>query len=302
MTTGTKIALAVIVLMVGLLVVYYGGGAIFGGGDSLEAATASTDLSPGDEVEAPGSDREVDDADETRTQLADNSAPRRPVDPLQRSLTEESAPSGALATDTPLRQSFTPFHEERQSQLDRPDARGSDAGPAVVLPDSSSRALLASNQPAALSDQSARNRSASGPVPNRASPPITGEYAVQAGDTLSSIAEDVLGDARHWDLIAKANPFVDPNKLKVGQKLRLPAKDSPRTASHGQTQPNVSNSAGQYVVQNGDTLVSIARSYYGDPALWEIVFSANKSVIGGNPDRLKVGMRLTIPPAPKPAR
>jgi nucleoid-associated protein YgaU len=295
LTTGTKIALAVIVLMVGLLVVYYGGGAILGGGESLEKATGPVITADADAGQLPdqGSDADAAVAD-GRTDLADNAAPVRPIDPLQQAPDEAQA-TGTLATDTPHRQSFIPFSEERQTQLDRPDPRRSDSGPAVVLPDSSSRAQLTSNQPAALSDRPGDKRS------GRISAPMTTEYAIRSGDTLSSIAEDWFGDARHWDLIAKANPYVDPNKLKVGQKLRLPAKDSSRDTPRSH-EPLVSpGSAGQYVVQSGDTLVSIARAYYGDPALWEIVFSANKAAIGDNPNRLKVGMRLSIPPAPKPA-
>jgi nucleoid-associated protein YgaU len=51
-----------------------------------------------------------------------------------------------------------------------------------------------------------------------------------------------------------------------------------------------------YEVQSGDTLLSIAQQYYGDPTLWRQIYDANKDTIGTDPDKLQVGMKLTIPP------
>jgi LysM domain len=49
-------------------------------------------------------------------------------------------------------------------------------------------------------------------------------YEVKSGDTLSEIAarKDVYGDAKKWRKIAEANNIRDPNRLRVGQKLRIP--------------------------------------------------------------------------------
>lgn len=45
----------------------------------------------------------------------------------------------------------------------------------------------------------------------------------KAGDTLARIALDEYGDASKWNVLKNANDFVrDPNKLPVGQTLRLP--------------------------------------------------------------------------------
>ena len=50
-----------------------------------------------------------------------------------------------------------------------------------------------------------------------------GVYVVQEGDTgYWSIAEKVYGQGEHWALIAKANPGVDVEKLRAGQKLVIP--------------------------------------------------------------------------------
>jgi len=51
-----------------------------------------------------------------------------------------------------------------------------------------------------------------------------------------------------------------------------------------------------YEVQSGDTLLTIAQQYYGDGAQWRRIYDANKDTIGADPDKLKIGMKLTIPP------
>jgi len=51
-----------------------------------------------------------------------------------------------------------------------------------------------------------------------------------------------------------------------------------------------------HTVAEGDTLDSIAQRYYADSTLWRKIFDANKAIIGDNPDNIKIGMQLTIPP------
>ncbi len=50
-------------------------------------------------------------------------------------------------------------------------------------------------------------------------------YTVQSGDTLSKIAKEMYGNANDYNKIFEANrPMLsDPNKIYVGQVLRIPA-------------------------------------------------------------------------------
>lgn len=48
-------------------------------------------------------------------------------------------------------------------------------------------------------------------------------YTVKSGDTLSRIAQSQLGKASRWPEVARLNQLRDPNRIKVGQRLRLPA-------------------------------------------------------------------------------
>ena len=50
-------------------------------------------------------------------------------------------------------------------------------------------------------------------------------YTVKAGDTLSKIAKDLLGSANSYMAIFEANrdQLTDPDKIKPGQVLKIPA-------------------------------------------------------------------------------
>jgi nucleoid-associated protein YgaU len=48
-------------------------------------------------------------------------------------------------------------------------------------------------------------------------------YKVQPGDSLSKISKQFYGDASKYMTIAKANNLADPDKIKVGQELFIPA-------------------------------------------------------------------------------
>lgn len=53
---------------------------------------------------------------------------------------------------------------------------------------------------------------------------IHGIYTVKSGDTLSGIAKRFLGAANRYPEIFNANKdqLTDPDKIKVGQKLKIP--------------------------------------------------------------------------------
>ena len=48
-------------------------------------------------------------------------------------------------------------------------------------------------------------------------------YTVKVGDNLSKISKLYYGDANHYTKIAAANGLDDPDKIRVGQTLTIPA-------------------------------------------------------------------------------
>ena len=65
---------------------------------------------------------------------------------------------------------------------------------------------------------------APGVAPKADDNPYAQHYVVQKGDTLSKIAEEFYGDKMLYPKIFEANRdlLTDPNKIKPGQKLRIP--------------------------------------------------------------------------------
>jgi LysM repeat protein len=74
-------------------------------------------------------------------------------------------------------------------------------------------------------------------------------------------------------------------------------KTSPSTASPGKerTSPTQPKQPSSYTVQKNDSLYLIAKKIYGNGNLWNKIYEANKKLIGKNPNKIQVGMKLVIP-------
>jgi len=48
-------------------------------------------------------------------------------------------------------------------------------------------------------------------------------YIIKAGDNLSKVSQRFYGDANKYGKIASANSISDPNKIKVGETIKIPA-------------------------------------------------------------------------------
>jgi nucleoid-associated protein YgaU len=109
-------------------------------------------------------------------------------------------------------------------------------------------------------------------------------YTVQAGDTLSGIAQAQLGDASRWPEIFVLNraSIRHPDRIFPGQILTLPG-DTPMDPP-----PRL------YIVQPGDTLSGIAEAELGDAGRWPEIFALNRDVIA-NPDRIFPDQVLLLP-------
>jgi LysM repeat protein len=108
-----------------------------------------------------------------------------------------------------------------------------------------------------------------------------GTYVVRPGDTLSGIAGHLgvsVGD------LAKANGITDPNRVLVGQALKVPGATA-RAAAPAPGRGRV------HVVAGGETLTGIAARYGTSVGA---VVSANGI---DDPNHVRIGTRLTIPAA-----
>ncbi len=259
MSAGTKVSVAIVVLFVAVLGIYYGFGGPEGAGPAELLPPAEdpiVEAGPVDEPAGPAEDRGGD---------------------LARTIEEALWSQGGVTTDT---QAAT-------------GVLGSDAVNAVRQPDDP----WVLRAPTLMPEPENKSVSAATPASSR-----TVEYIVQPDDSMWTIAQRWFGDGIRWREIASGNPDINPERLRVGQRLQLPARADTvglnRAASVPAARSMTPVPAGPgryYTVGAGDTLSSIAVDAFKGRVAWREIYEANRATIGGNPDRLQVGMKLRIP-------
>ena len=286
MPTGTKVVLAVLGLLVGVLVVYYGFmlpdpslTAIDETEDSLQFAETAGNEGSGSVVElvegTPASNPPV------------NGDPRNSPGMLTASLDTSHETKAGTPSNHPVaipRDSLTP--------------------PEVILPSNTGNSEGFADRGESSSTPLSNTLTNLLPTkPDVARPVVYTDYYVKEGDTLSEIAQSWFGNANKWDAIIRANRGIDPLRLQIGQRILLPSHevtptelrrvDTPRTNTR-----RFNTQSLFHIVRAGESLSRISGDYYGSAAYWERIFIANRLTLNGNPDMLRVGMKLIIPPAP----
>ncbi|MEM1213378.1 MAG: LysM peptidoglycan-binding domain-containing protein [Planctomycetota bacterium] len=126
---------------------------------------------------------------------------------------------------------------------------------------------------------------------------------VQAGDTLSELSMKHLGTVRRMDDLLAMNDALlegDPNNLRVGMKLRIPAQTTAPdagtevAATPSTPRPSSPDRDRIYTVQPGDNLTRIAERTLGDGAKFRLIYQANRDRLADEDD-LRVGQTLVIP-------
>ncbi|MCE5326145.1 MAG: LysM peptidoglycan-binding domain-containing protein [Planctomycetaceae bacterium] len=131
-------------------------------------------------------------------------------------------------------------------------------------------------------------------------------YVVASGDNgFWSVAKKMYGDGKYMDVIAKANPQIDPESLRPGQKLTIPPLPAPVSPAGGLGTPAAGASevaalpGGQrtYVVKEGDAgFWGVSVAVYGHGKYYKTIEKANPGV---KSDSLSVGTKLIVPPKPE---
>jgi len=133
------------------------------------------------------------------------------------------------------------------------------------------------------------------PQPPVATPPsVATEYTISSGDKLSTLARKFHVSVK---ALMEANPGIQPTRLKVGQKINIPAPTSATPQGAGSTpaassQPSTGEQG--YTVVSGDSLSKIA-NHFGTSV------KALRSLNNLKTDRIVVGQKLKIPAKSAPA-
>ena len=123
------------------------------------------------------------------------------------------------------------------------------------------------------------------PPPVVVTPSVTetaaAEYVVVKGDTLAKIAKK---NGVTLKALKAANSGVEPTKLKVGQKLSVPAS----SAAVPEVSTGASGGEGTYTVKSGDSLMKIAKAHGTTVKAMEAENNLTTT-------KIKVGQKLKIP-------
>jgi nucleoid-associated protein YgaU len=141
-----------------------------------------------------------------------------------------------------------------------------------------------------------------------------GMYTVQPGDSLWTVSEAVYGTGGYFKALAAHNRAVLPksDKLTVGNQLSVPPMEDlqrdypslcprPRKSAvvkAGATRASaVPPRSGRdvYIVNQGDTLFTIARYELGKATRWAEIYDLNRDALGEDYDHLRPGMELVMP-------
>lgn len=137
-------------------------------------------------------------------------------------------------------------------------------------------------------------------------PPEFIEHIVLPNERMQTIARKYFGSIDDWTIISKANPRVDPQKLKPGMVLRIPkdkaniqgklaGSDSEPGVIVSHTEPQ--SKIIEYVVQSGDSLSTISLRIYGSSRHARFIFESNRDILR-TIDAISIGQLLKLPPLP----
>lgn len=117
--------------------------------------------------------------------------------------------------------------------------------------------------------------------------PLSGElteYKVQKGDNLMKIAFETYGDMYQWKRIYDKNRAIinDFNNLQAGTMLKI---EKPLN------QVIIQRNGESYLINYGDTLLSISSDVYGMKTKWKRIWHNNPQLIK-DPNRIYAGFYL----------
>lgn len=128
-------------------------------------------------------------------------------------------------------------------------------------------------------------------------------HKVRPNDNLLNISRKYYGDETKWKKIYVANKgnVKNPDTLYIGQELLIPEITNENKKTLGSEVPlekkpkkGKTLNSGTHIVVSGDTLYNLARKYYDDSAMWDIIYNANEETIDDK-RLLKTGQILIIP-------
>ena len=123
--------------------------------------------------------------------------------------------------------------------------------------------------------------------------------AAEEAKTVASEAQKKAAEAE-----ARAKAAEDKLKLAEQQKakemMQKREEEARALAAQRAAEAAKPKIIAEHTVVDGDTLSGIALKYYKSATrqYWEVIYEANKAIIGDNPGMIKIGSKLAIPELP----
>ncbi len=223
-----------------------------------------------------------------------------------------------IASDVPVQvPPQAPFACDLTDGPDAPQVVGVVEGPPALAytdtGDSATPAQQTAAQPARQSGPNASPISPTSPVAApRASATPKANAAAATSSNAGADAKPITPPDAKPGATAEAKPGTTPKVSPTG--VAKPAA-TPMAGPTGVAKPAATPKAGPtvaaqptatpppptpvvqtYTVHDGDTLPSLAAEFYGDANKWTVIYDANRTTIGNDPNVIQSGAQLTIPP------
>lgn len=114
------------------------------------------------------------------------------------------------------------------------------------------------------------------------------------GESLSLIARWYTGASKNWQKLAKANPRLNPNRIKNGNVIVIPAEllKTQEPLPEKIAARYTANYFAYTVQQDGEKMEMIANWYTGNATNWKVIAKANPKL---DPNHLAAGNEIYIP-------
>lgn len=122
---------------------------------------------------------------------------------------------------------------------------------------------------------------------------LPSSYPYRAGTTWLSMGEDPADPGHWWVCQYQDGTLVTSYDEPISQ---APSFTQGTIVGGHAPPPAAPACAATYTVQPGDNLWDLALRYYGNGALWHVIYNANTQVVGSNPNYILPGEQLCIPP------
>lgn len=211
----------------------------------------------------------------------------------------------------PLSNNGTRLNDAQREPIDLRPARPDRQTPSASTPDDPSHSPLhvQSNAPTTpgiihlpdLQEQFADRPTIGNIAGEQTAGQTTKTHTVAAGEVLERICRRHYGDTSLLNKLAAYNKLANPDLIREGMKLRLPAaaelggvaassKPSEAADHNSLSTPNTAT----YTVKPDETLSEIAQRLMQSSRQWRQIYELNRDVIS-NPDLVRAGTVLRIP-------